>query len=121
MPNLTIMAANAAAAVEPSRLSRSDRTLLVRYARETCGDYCAGCGLVCSRATGNEVPIHDVMRCLMYAHSYHDVMLARSTFDMLPARARALLAQADFTEAERCCPRNLPIGRLVKEAADLLA
>jgi hypothetical protein len=57
----------------------------------------------------------------MYAHSYHDVMLARSTFDMLPARARALLAQADFTEAERCCPRNLPIGRLVKEAADLLA
>jgi aryl-alcohol dehydrogenase-like predicted oxidoreductase len=43
MPNLTILATNAVAEVEKSRLSRSDRNLLAQYARETSGDYCAGC------------------------------------------------------------------------------
>jgi predicted aldo/keto reductase-like oxidoreductase len=121
MPNLTIMATNAAAAVDQTRLSQSDRALLTRYARETGSDYCAGCGRLCSGVLGKKVPISDVMRCLMYVHSYQDVMLARSTFEMLPAHTRALLGQLDFSEAERSCPRNLPIGRMMREAADLLA
>jgi predicted aldo/keto reductase-like oxidoreductase len=120
MPNLTIMATNAAAAVDQTRFSQSDRDLLDQYARETCSDYCAGCGRFCSDVFGKKVPINDVMRCLMYAHSYQDLMLARSTFKMLPAEARALLAQLDFSDAEQSCPRNLPIGRMMQEATNLL-
>ena len=121
MPNLTIMATNAAAAVDQTRLSQSDRALLAQYADETCSDYCAGCGRLCSEVLGKKVPINDVMRCLMYAHSYQDLMLARSTFEMLPAQTRALLAQLDFSEAQRLCPRNLPIERMMQEATKLLA
>ena len=121
MPNLTIMATNAAAAVGQTRLSSSDRALLAQYARETCSDYCAGCGHLCSEVLGIKVPINDVMRCLMYVHSYQDLMLARSTFETLPAQTRALLAQLDFSKAERACPRNLPIGQMMQEATNLLA
>ncbi len=121
MPNLTIMATNAAAAVEQTRLSQSDRALLAQYAKETSNDYCAGCGSLCSEVLGIKVPINDVMRCLMYAHSYQDLMLARYTFETLPAQTRALLTQLDFSEAERSCPRNLPIGRMMQEATNLLA
>jgi predicted aldo/keto reductase-like oxidoreductase len=121
MPNLTIMATNAVAAVDQTRLSRSDRNLLARYDRDTRSDYCAGCGRLCSEVTGKKVPINDVMRCLMYVHSYQDLMLARCTFERLPAETRALLSQLDFKESERLCPRNLPIGRMMQEAAKLLA
>ena len=121
MPNLTIMAANATAAVNQTRLSQADRALLARYARETCDDYCAGCGRLCSDALSGRVPINDVMRCLMYHHCYQDLGLARSTFETLPTRTRALLTRLDFSESEKSCPRNLPIGRLMREAATLLA
>ena len=121
MPNLTIMAANAVAAVDHNRLSASDRALLNQYARETCSDYCAGCGRVCLQALNKRVPINDVMRCLMYFHSYQDQMLARSTFQGLPAETGTLLGRLDFKTAERSCPRNLPIGRMMKEAKHLFA
>jgi predicted aldo/keto reductase-like oxidoreductase len=119
MPNLTIMATNAVAAVDQTRLSKSDRALLAQYAEETSGDYCAGCERLCSEVLANRVPINDVMRCLMYSHSYQDLGLARSTFETLPAQTRELLAQLDFSEAERSCPRKLPIGQLMREAKTL--
>jgi len=120
MPNLTIMATNAVAAVNQTRLSRSDRAMLARYARETRSDYCAGCGRLCSEALANRVPINDVMRCLMYVNAYQDLELARITFNCLPAQTGALLTRLDFSAAERSCPRNLPIGRLMREASVLL-
>ena len=120
MPNLTILATNAAAAVEQTRLSQSDRASLARYAKETRGDYCAGCGRLCSEALAMKVPINDVMRCLMYFNSYQDLGLARSTFETLSTQARELLTQLDFSQAEKSCPHNLPIGRLMREAAVLL-
>ena len=119
MPNLTILATNAAAADETDRLSKSDRALLAQYARETRADYCAGCERLCSGALSAKVPISDVMRCLMYYHSYQDFELASSTFKTLPSRARSLLTRLDFSSAEKSCPRKLPIGRLLQEAAHL--
>ncbi|MCG6918757.1 MAG: aldo/keto reductase [Deltaproteobacteria bacterium] len=121
MPNLTIMATNAAAAVEQTRLSKSDRALLAQYAEETCGDYCAGCERLCSEVLAQRVEISDVMRCLMYFHSYQDLGLARATFQSLPTQTRELLTKMDFSEAERSCPRNLQIGRLMREAKALFA
>ena len=121
MPNLSIMAANASAAVDQTRLSQSDRDMLFRYAAETCSDYCAGCSSLCSEVLNKKVPINDIMRCLMYVHSYQDLMLARSTFETLPAQTKELLVHLDFNEVERSCPRNLPIGRMMQEAAVLLS
>jgi predicted aldo/keto reductase-like oxidoreductase len=119
MPNLTILATNAAVAAENVRLSKSDRALLSRYARETSADYCAGCERLCSEVLPTRVPVGDVMRCLMYYHSYQDLELARSTFLNLPPRTRALLTRLDFSDAEKSCPRKLPIGRLMRETASL--
>ena len=119
MPNLTILAANAAAEVGKNRLSRSDRTLLAHYARETSADYCAGCERLCSEALPERLPISDVMRCLMYYHSYQDLELARSTFQTLPTRTKALLTRLDFSDAEESCPHKLPIGKLLREATSL--
>jgi predicted aldo/keto reductase-like oxidoreductase len=120
MPNLTILATNAVAAGNQTSLSQSDRALLAQYARETSGDYCAGCGRLCSEVLAERVPINDVMRCLMYLRSYQDLGLASSTFETLPTETKPLLTQLDFSPAERSCPRNLPIGRLMREAATLL-
>jgi predicted aldo/keto reductase-like oxidoreductase len=119
MPNLTILATNAAAEVEKNRLSKSDRTLLAQYANETSGDYCAGCERLCSEVLPTRVPISDVMRCLMYYHSYQDFELARSTFQTLPTRTKALLTRLDFSDAEKSCPHKLPIGKLLREATSL--
>jgi predicted aldo/keto reductase-like oxidoreductase len=119
MPNLTILATNAAVAAENVRLSKSDRALLSRYARETSADYCAGCERLCSEVLPTRVQVGDVMRCLMYYHSYQDLELARSTFLNLPPRTRALLTRLDFSDAEKSCPRKLPIGRLMRETASL--
>ena len=121
MPNLTILAANAVAATDQKGLSASDRALLDRYASKTCSDYCAGCGKICTQAMVQEVPINDIMRCLMYAHVYQDVMLARSTFQTLPAQTKMLLNRLDFGEAERSCPQGLPIGKMMREASHLFA
>jgi len=121
MPNLTIMAANSVAAVDQTRLSQADRAFLAYHAKETCSDYCAGCGRLCSDVLSKNVPISDVMRCLMYFHSYQDLGLAHSTFETLSIETKELLTQLDFSEAERSCPRNLPIGQLMQEAVKLLA
>jgi predicted aldo/keto reductase-like oxidoreductase len=119
MPNLTILATNAVAAVEKTRLSKSDRALLAQYARETSADYCAGCERICSEVLPIRVPVSDVMRCLMYYHSYQDFELARSTFETLPTQTSALLTRLDFSDAEKACPRKLPIGKLLREASSL--
>jgi predicted aldo/keto reductase-like oxidoreductase len=93
--------------------------LLAQYAKETSGDYCAGCERLCSEVLTKRVPIGDVMRCLMYFHSYQDFGLAQSTFENLPTQTKELLTQLDFREAERSCPRKLPIGRLMRETMKL--
>jgi aryl-alcohol dehydrogenase-like predicted oxidoreductase len=121
MPNLTIMGANAGAALGQVRLSGADRALLTAHAQETCGDYCAGCVNLCAGALGQALPVGDVMRSLMYHHSYQDQALARATLEALPASARGMLGRLDFAPAEAACPRGLPIGRLMSEAAGLLA
>ncbi len=120
MPNLTIMAANAAAAELPTRLSRTDRNRLAQFERSTRSDYCAACSALCSNQLAVNVPISDVMRCLMYANSYQDLALAQHVFAALPARQRVLLERLDFKAAEKACPRGLPIGRLMREAAAIL-
>ncbi|MCF8049792.1 MAG: aldo/keto reductase [Desulfobacterales bacterium] len=117
MPNMTILMANVAAAVGDTALSMSDHRLMARYDRETAADYCAGCSDLCESALAFRLPIGEVMRCLMYSRSYGDPARARRLFSSLPPMEQRMLAKADFSAAERCCPRAVPIGRLMKEAA----
>jgi hypothetical protein len=56
----------------------------------------------------------------MYLNAYRDLGLARSAFEALPDETGALLARLDFSAAERACPRDLPIARLMQEAASRL-
>jgi len=120
MPTLSILMANIAAALNQAKLSAEDRVLLDRYAKETEGSYCAGCARVCQGALAEDLPVQDVLRCLMYRRSYGDADMARSLFAEIPREARRRLVLADFSPAERSCPRKLPIGRLMKEAVDEL-
>ena len=120
MPNMTLLMSNAAAAVNQTKLSAEDMSLLQRYARETRSDYCAGCVDTCEPAVAGNIPIGDVMRYLMYARSYGDRYRAKTDFQKIPLRIRSLIEGADYGPAEKNCPRNMAIGRLMRKALDEL-
>jgi len=46
---------------------------------------------------------------------------ARALYRELPAATRARLTQLDYSAAEHVCPNRLPIGRMMREAAQVLA
>lgn len=120
MPNLGIMSANVAAALDRTRLTANEFQALDQYAAATCDGYCAGCANLCEAATGG-APVSDALRCLMYHHHYNNPEQARTEFARIPASARERLLAFDGAAAERVCPRHLPIARLVREATELLA
>ncbi len=117
MPNLNILSANVAAALDRTRLTERERDLLHRHARETCSGYCAGCAGICEAQTDGHVPIGDVMRYLMYARTYGNRDLAGTLYGDIPPDVRERITRVDYTRAERMCPQNMEIGRLMKEAA----
>jgi predicted aldo/keto reductase-like oxidoreductase len=92
--------------------------LLRQYAQETRSDYCAGCSAICEAAVGSTIPIGRVMRCLMYSRNYDDRDYAANEFYSIPQDIRNRIADQDYTVAEKKCPRNIPIGRLMREALD---
>jgi len=121
MANLTILGSNVAAALDKTTLSAGDMKLLDHHARETSAAYCAGCTHICESAYGGKVPIGDVMRYLMYHNSYGDCHRARALFAELPSGTRKHMLSLDYSAAERRCPQGMPIGELMKEAAEILA
>lgn len=121
MPNMTILMANVAAAADRTSLSMEDRRLLQRHARQTASAYCAGCTDVCEPAAGGEVPIGDVLRYVMYCRDYREFELAQSLYRSLPGAVRERIRVADFSAAERRCPRNLRIGSILRDADRLFS
>jgi len=121
MPNLKFCHENIAAALDRTTLAEADREALERYAAATSAGYCAGCRRLCEPAMGNAVPVAEVLRHLMYRRHYGDEVDARSLFAEIPAEERARVPLLDYSEAERACPRGLPIGELMREAHGLLA
>jgi predicted aldo/keto reductase-like oxidoreductase len=120
MPNLKILMSNVAAARNQTRLTREDSRLLNRYARETAPGYCAGCARFCESALETRVPVCDTMRYLMYARFYSDPERASAFFKEIPSRTRRQMTTIDYTKAEAACPQGMPIGRLMKEAVEIL-
>ncbi|MCG6892315.1 MAG: aldo/keto reductase [Desulfobacteraceae bacterium] len=121
MPNMTILMANVAAAVDRTSLSMEDRRLLQRHARETASGYCSGCSDICESAVAGRVPIGDILRYVMYYHEYREPELARSLYRQLPEAVRYRIRNGDFTRAENRCPRSLRIGAILHEADRLLS
>lgn len=121
MPNLTILAANTAAALNRTTLTAVDRKLLQQHADETASAYCAGCARICETALGGCAPVGDVMRYLMYSRSYGDRDYAAGRFHEIPQSVRTQLPTLDYSVAEAYCPQKLPIGKLMREAVEELA
>ena len=120
MHNLTILSANVAAARDLTKLTIEEVDSMRRYALETRENYCAGCGKICQEAVGGAVPVHEVMRCLMYHQYYGEPELARLTFSGLPEEVKRRLTEVDFSRAERACPNGLAITDLMRQAWELL-
>jgi hypothetical protein len=120
MYNVTVLSANAAAAMDKTKLSAADHDALRQYAAETRGRHCAGCTRLCESALGNQVPIGNLMRSLMYHHGYGDTRLAKEVYEQVPEGVRARLVSTDYAAAERVCPHALPIAQMVREAVELL-
>lgn len=120
MPNLTILAANAAAAVDKTKFSSADERALRQYADATAPSYCAGCQQVCDGAMGGDCDVADVMRYMMYHQDYGETALARELFAQLPAAMRQRVEQGDFSAAEKVCPQGIAISSVMKEASKVL-
>ena len=121
MPNMTVLKANIAAALDATELTPVEAAALRDYARATCSNYCAGCGNVCGDAVAGQVPVSDVMRYLMYYSAYGQPNEARQLFAELPAAVRRRLASVDYSAAEARCPQGIAIGERMKRAAEVLA
>ena len=121
MGSVTVLHSNIAAALDKTTLTAADHAALREYATATLSRHCAGCTEFCETALNHQVPVGDVMRCLMYHRSYGDQELARTVFGQLPETARRGLAGFDYAAAERACPHGLPIAQLMREADELFA
>jgi len=120
MPNLRVLRENVAAALKKTSLTAAQQDTLRSHAEATSGSYCAGCSHFCEPAVGGAVPVRDVLRYMMY-HEHYGEFDARALFAELPPEVRASLPTLDYSGAERVCPRRLPIGDLMREAAERLA
>ncbi len=116
MPNMTILKANVAAAVDPTPLSSEEMRLFKQHALATADQYCTGCGRICESAIQASIPISDIMRYHMYGQSYGHLDWSREHFQQLPADVQQQLSRVDFEEAERRCPQGMPIARLMRKA-----
>ena len=121
MPNMTILMSNAAAALDRTKLSVRDMQILRQYAQEMRSHYCAGCADICESSIQENVPVSDVMRCLMYARSYGNLQRGKTRFRKIPVIARRQMTLADYSLAEQRCPQNMAIGKLMRDAVKELS
>ena len=121
MPNMTILQANVAAALNKQKLSLHDKQLLEKYNQQTSSGYCAGCADICESAVDVSVPISDILRFSMYLNSYGDRDKASTLFNALPTDIKLNILKADYSKAEQYCPQKMQIGKVLKKALEDLA
>ena len=115
MPNMTILQANVAAALNKNQLSLRDKQLFKQYDQLTASGYCAGCADICESAINFRVPISDVMRCSMYYNGYGDRDKAAALFNAITAKNRENILKMDYSKAEKHCPQKMQIRRILKK------
>jgi len=121
MSNMTILQANVAAALNKENLSEGDKQRLEQYAQHTAPGYCAGCANICEAAVDLNIPVCDIMRYAMYNHGYGERDRAQTLFKALPADVKANILGADFSMAEKYCPQQIQIGKVLKKTHQELA
>jgi predicted aldo/keto reductase-like oxidoreductase len=121
MSNMTILQANAAAAMNKTELSSRDKQRLNQYAQQTACGYCAGCANICEKAVNFEVPISDILRYAMYKNSYGDHDRAKALFRALPEEAKENILSTDYSKAEKYCPQKIKISKVLKKTYEDLA
>ncbi|MBT8363949.1 MAG: aldo/keto reductase [Deltaproteobacteria bacterium] len=115
MPNMTILQANVAAALNKKNLSSADKQRLEQYALQTAPGYCAGCANICEPAVALDIPISDILRYSMYDQGYGDRKTALTLFNALPTDIKANILKADYSKAEKYCPQKIQIGKVLKK------
>lgn len=120
LTNMTILNANVSAAIDKTSLSSLEKELFALHARKTASYYCTGCAEYCESEMNCEIPVSDVMRCVMYAHEYGEIDRARNILKKMSSEIINDLKRTDLTSAERICPNKMPIDMLMREAAKLL-
>jgi predicted aldo/keto reductase-like oxidoreductase len=121
MPNMTILQANVAAALNKNKLSSRDKQLFEQYAQRTASGYCAGCADICESAVYYRVPISDILRCSMYYNSYGDRDGAFALFNALTTEERANILKTDYSKAEKHCPQKIQISGILKKTHEDLS
>ncbi len=121
MPNMTILQANVAAALNKTKISGNDKQRLEQYARQTAPGYCTGCADICESAVDFDIPISDLMRCAMYHHGYGDRQKALTLFNALTPEIKTNIFKADYAKAEKYCPQKIQIGKVLKRAHEGLS
>ena len=116
MENMSFLKENVTAAAKHQKLAQADLDHLRQYDSATASSYCAGCAQFCEARLNEAVPVCRIMRYLMYANSYNDLARASRKFRRIPQQIRRTMATLDYTAAEAKCPRNMPIGRLMRKA-----
>ncbi|PKL39653.1 MAG: aldo/keto reductase [Spirochaetae bacterium HGW-Spirochaetae-1] len=121
MENTALIATNAEAALDKVKLTRADMKVFREYALSTCSGYCAGCADLCDAAMPEAPVVSDIMRGLMYYNSYGNEEMARNLYSGISPEIRNNLLALDYAKAESACPRNIPIGALIREAVEKLS
>jgi predicted aldo/keto reductase-like oxidoreductase len=119
MGTSSMLLANIAAVLDKTKLAAEDMEVLKKYAEETCDGYCSGCSHIC-RPLAAGVPVSEIMRALMYHHSYGDTAGAKEVFAQIPAQTRQRLLSVDYSAAQAKCPNRMPIGKLIADAVNKL-
>ena len=121
MPNMTLLQANVAAAVDKTTMSLKDKHLMEQHAGVTASGYCTGCAEICEETIAHAVPISDILRFLMYYRNYGDQQQqAIRLFNDLPPDTRKRIMQVNYSKAERRCPQKMPIAKLMRKAVAIL-
>ncbi|MCG8619328.1 MAG: aldo/keto reductase [Desulfobacterales bacterium] len=121
MPNMTILKANVEAALKENNLSGGDMRRLERFAELTAPGYCTGCANICEPAVDCDIPISDILRYSMYHNGYGDRDTASRLFRELPEAVKENIMHTDFRVAEKKCPQNIEIAKVLKGAVRDLA
>jgi predicted aldo/keto reductase-like oxidoreductase len=121
MRDIGVLTQNVAAALDKTKLSQVNIDVLDAYAQATCHTYCKGCAHICESALPEVPYMSDIMRYLMYYNSYDEPERAREYFSKLPDKVKKSLLDIDYRPAERICPQNLAIGKIITEAVERLA
>jgi predicted aldo/keto reductase-like oxidoreductase len=120
MPNLAVMQANAAAALDKSKLGRQQWRALQTYAQATAPDYCAGCAQICEPLLSG-APVADSLRALMYYRAYGQPIMAKNLFASLKADNLSALSAQQLARAGAACPQGIDLAGALRLADQHLA